>query len=244
MPTLITRGVASAKAFGLTGTNKGQLYTVLFTSSGTFTTMPGLTTISQLTGQGQASSGDYQTTSGQLRYSFAQSLGGAGPGGFVLPFQWSGLYDKAAAVVSTLNSGGDHSIDPLYAERYDLYNTPYAQWDPESLGIEFFPYWTVAGTWSVGNTGNAPLPAVGDGNYGVNGGYYAQGDYIAPGSAGANTTALGYTFNGASLVGSYPNRTGQAAAVTTYNNVSVTPATEYPIVVAPGGYVQLTFIGP
>lgn len=243
MPTLISRGAASAKAFGLTGTNKGQLYTVLFTSSGTFTTMPGLTTISQLTGQGQASSGDYQTTSGQVRYSFAQSLGGSG-GVFALPFRWSELYNFAANVVGTLNSGGDHSGDVLFADRYDLYNSPSPKFDPESLGIEYFPYWTVAGTWSVGSTGDAPLPAVGDAYYGVNGGYYAQGDYIAPGSAGANTTALGYTFNGASLVGTYPNRTGQAAAVTTYNNVSVTPATEYPIVVAPGGYVQLTFIGP
>jgi len=65
--------------------------------------------------------------------------------------------------------------------------------------------------------------------------------YVAFGSAGANTTAFGYTFSGGALTGTYPNQNGFPATVTTYTSVSVTPGTTYNFVVPSGGYVEFAY---
>lgn len=54
----------------------------------------------------------------------------------------------------------------------------------------------------------------------------------SPATTGANATGFGITF---------PGGVGGTAPTTTYNNVAVTPATSYPLVVPSGATIQITY---
>lgn len=248
MPTLISRGTAAARAFGLTGSNSGQLYTQTFTSNGTFTPLPGVTNVVALVGRGGSSTSDAPAVFPDF-YAVNEVTSGGGSGGTPLPLSYSTIAQDISDIVSTCNAGGFQTIYHnwigssfdtwvIFSDNTYVYNsaTKYA-----------FTSYMVAGSWSIQTTGGVPNPPSGSINsyasatYGT---YHATGQYIAGGSAGANTTALGYTFSGASQVGTYPTATGQAATPVTYNNVAVTPGTGYPIVVGAGGSVSISFIIP
>lgn len=241
MPTLISRGAASARAFGFTGSSKGQLYTQVFTSNGTFTPIPGVTNLVTLVGQGGSSTSDYQTSGTAFSASTYYNLGGTGAN--PPPLYWSDLAQGIIDAAAQMNTGGDQTGYSFLVGSWETYAGD--TWTPLTY-LSDLPYYTVAGTWSVSNGGAAPWPpsgTVGSGSA-SNGGYYASGSWIAPGTSGSGSSALGYFFSGASQVGSYPNATGQAANPSTYNNIAVTPGTNYPIVVGAGGYVAISYIIP
>lgn len=61
---------------------------------------------------------------------------------------------------------------------------------------------------------------------------YINQDETAGNTDGANTTGFGYTFAGGIEVPATPS---------TYNNVTVTPNTSYPLVVPSGGSITITY---
>lgn len=248
MPTLISRGTAAARAFGLTGSSSGQLYTQTFTSDGTFTPMAGVTNVVTLVGRGGSSTSDAPASFPDF-YAVNEVSPGGGSGGTPLPLSYSTIAQDISDIVNTCNAGGFQTIyhnwsGSSFDSWYILPDDTYLYYP--AAKYEFSAY-MVAGSWSIQTTGSVPNPPSGSINsrasalYGT---YHAAGQYIAGGSAGTNSSALGYTFAGASQVGTYPNATGQAATPVTYNNVAVTPGTGYPIVVGAGGSVAISFIIP
>lgn len=243
MPTLISRGTASARAFGLTGSNKGQLYTQTFTSNGTFTPMAGVTNIVTLVGRGGTAQGDYQDyLSLKLMGQVYNGDPGSGSSGSI-PIPYSDITYGMYNVVQTFNAGGIQSgyfFNVVYFEMFS--NNTY---NYNAGGSEDFPYYTYPGTWGITATGNVLYPGFVDFyNYGEFGNYYMSGSFQQYGSDGTGSSALGYTFAGATLSGSYPNRATQTATPVTYNNIAVTPGTNYPIVVGAGGSVAISYIIP
>lgn len=243
MPTVISRGAAAARAFGFTGSLSGQLYTQTFTSNGTFTPLPGVTNVTTLVGQGGSAQGDYvDYLSNKLMGQVFN--GGSGTGGSgSIPFPYSTITADLYNLIQTFNAGGIQSgyfFNVFYYEMFSSNTYNFTQG-----GAEDFPYYTYPGTWGVNATGNVLYPGFVDFyNYGEFGNYYMGGAYQQYGSDGTNSSALGYTFPAATLSGSYPNRASQTATPVTYNNVAVTPGTNYPIVVGAGGSVKISFIIP
>lgn len=240
MPTLISRGTAAARAYGLTGSNKGQLYTQTFTSNGTFTPMTGVTNITTLVGQGGSAQGDYPNFY-QNFYVTRVIDENSGSGGSGLPIPWSTIAAQAVSVYNAFNAGGDQSAFSWDTYWYFFY--PDQTYNAINLGSNNFPYYTIPG-WSIFGLGNVPYPPSGDAYYGSGGSYAIQGSYYEPGSNGTNSSGLGYTFPAATLSGSYPFRPSVAATPVTYNNIAVTPGTNYPIVVGAGGSVAISYIIP
>jgi len=74
MPTLTSRGAASARGFGLLGAAPLNLQTLTFTSSGNWTAPAGVTNLTVLTGAGgtgePGSEGWYSGNLGYLAYSY------------------------------------------------------------------------------------------------------------------------------------------------------------------------------
>lgn len=240
MPTLISRGAAAARGYGVTGSNSGQLYRETFTSNGTFTPRTGVTNITTLVGQGGSAQGDYPEFY-QNFYVTRVLDNGSGSGGASLPIPWSTIAAEAVSVYNAFNAGGDQSGFFWDTKWYYFYSNN--TYDVTNLGSNNFPYYTYPG-WLIYGTGLVPYPPVGDAYYGSFGSYAIQGMFQQYGSDGTNSSALGYTFPAATLSGAYPNRPSQAATPVTYNNLAVTPGTGYPIVVGAGGSVQITYIIP
>lgn len=237
MPTIITRGAASARGYGFSQTTSGagSLQTVTFTSSGTWVAPAGVTSLVAVIGQGGDSSSDYQGGISVANVGVTNSVSGSGANN--LPLSASGAYNTASICASVFNAGGYRNA--IYAsERTFIFysNNTFAFTDSNPWGSGVFPYYLVAGTWSL--TGS---PLSGSLSYPGSFSYAASGDVIYPGSSGGTTTAFGYSFPGASQVGSYPNATGQAASSVTYTSVAVTPSTSYPITVASGGSVVIQY---
>lgn len=247
MPTVISRGAAAARAFGFTGSSSGQIYTQVFTSNGTFTPLPGVTNVTTLYGRGGSSTSDFQTSfPGDYAYSIVNPASGSG--GTPLPLDYATVAQSITDIVNTANAGG---IQTIY---HDYGGGGYEIWDinPDDTytlnpSTKFpFTAYMVAGTWSV-FTNTLPNPPTGSIiSYATSpdGYYHAVGQYIQAGVEGTNSSGLSYTFAGATQVGTYPTATGQAATPATYNNIAVTPGTNYPIVVGAGGEVRISFIIP
>lgn len=239
MPTLISRGTAAARAFGLTGSSSGQLYTQTFTSNGTFTPLPGVTNVTMLVGQGGSSYGDYQNYKSNA-FGATTYFNFGGSGANPPPLYWSDVGQGCIDAAAQMNLGGDQTPYSFLVGSWETYVGD--SWTASTY-LANFPYVTVAGTWVANTFGAATNPP--SGTVGTNNGVYrVDGQYIEYGSGGTNSSALGYTFFGAPLIGTYPNATGQAATPSTYNNVAVTPGTGYPIVVGAGGSVSISFIIP
>ena len=248
MPTVISRGAAAARAFGFTGSSSGQIYTQVFASNGTFTPLPGVTNVTTLYGRGGSSTSDTTASfPGDYAYSIVSPASG-GSGGTPLPLAYTTIAQNITDIVNTCNAGG---IQTIY---HDYFGGGVEIWDinPDNTytlnpSTKFpFTAFMVAGTWAIftNTLPNPPSGSVTSYATSPDGYYHATGNYIAGGSAGTNSSALSYTFSGASQVGTYPTATGQAATPVTYNNVAVTPGTGYPIVVGAGGEVRISFIIP
>lgn len=249
MPTLITRGTAAARAFGLTGSSSGQLYTQVFTSNGTFTPPPGMTNVVTLVGQGGDSIGDYMAAfPSDYAYTYLYKSSGS-PGGTPLPLSYATVATTITDIVNTCNAGGIQTIYHDYGGGGYEYYTVWADNTYTFTNSTKFPFtaFMYPYSWGVEAAGGLPVPPSGSiANYTFSpeGYYHAVGLYQAAGSDGPNSTALGQTFPGATLTGTYPTRTGGPATPATYNNIAVTPGTAYPIVVGAGGSVSISYIIP
>lgn len=237
MPTIITRGAASARGYGFNQTTSGSatLQTVTFTSSGTWVAPAGVTNLVAVIGQGGPSSDDAPGGISVADVSVTNSVSGSGANN--LPISAAAAYNTANICASIYNAGGYQSASHAFNRNFIFYsNNTFAWTDSNPWGTGTFPYYIVAGTWSLVGS-----PMSGSLGYPGSFGYAATGQVIFPGGSGGTSAAFGYSFPGASQIGSYPNATGQSASSITYTNVAVTPTTSYPITVAYGGSVTIQY---
>lgn len=240
MPSIITRGVASALAFGFGGGVPKTLTTETFTANGTWVAPVGVGMVAVLSGKGSAGVSDY-TTARNLQY-FANRSTGSYPNP---PFaNWSTLYSDQQNEIAALNAFGPY---PKYGNGYiSNYvsiltgNTTTNYWLYQPFTSELFVGKIMTGTITPGAT----APSSGNIDFTtltVSLGFTIAVGYIEDGGPGTAATALGQTFPGGTYTGTYPNAVGNPAVTTTYTNISVTPGTSYSIVVPSGGQVQISY---
>jgi len=241
MPTIITRGAASARGYGFSqGAPPAPpgpvLYTDTYTSSGTWVAPAGVTNLVVLEGRGADGYGSYQDAITLDSTSISNYVSGSGPNS--LPIPWSAVANTTNTTVSRFNASN-------YNPSYQFFNRDFFFYSNNTFSFsdnnQTFPYYVVTGSWSLQSSGSAPNPPSGSASYGASGGYSAYGLYIAPGGNGAASSAFGYSFPGGGVSGSYPNETGDPASAVGYNNIAVTPGASYPINVAGGGYVTIQY---
>lgn len=231
MPTLISRGAASAKAFGLTNGSL-NLTTTTFTSNGTWVAPAGVALVLVLSGRGQdGSPTPYNYTTQYWASPYVSTLGNP-------PYlTWDTIYTLATSNGSVIGSyiGGYGPSSFLGAagfyigtgDTWGQYIDSYE--DFSGLIVDSVGTITTQGyTQSSGNIVKSSLsPGVNGFNFIIN--------FTIPGFLGASSTALGQTF---------PGGNSGPAPVTTFNNIAVTPGNSYPIVVASGGYVTIQYLAP
>jgi hypothetical protein len=229
MPTLISRGAASAKAFGLTNGSL-NLTTTTFTSNGTWVAPAGVALVIVLSGRGQDGS-PYNIDNSPV---FGASSN-PGPLPNSPPATWDTIYGKAvasqAACAARIGLSGPSSVETVYTINVD----PTLKWAVNGSNTDDFSGFTVFAVTSIYASYGSPS-TTGTVAYGV--GFNAWGFTVTltvPGFLGSSSTGLGQTF---------PGGNGGPAPVTTFNNIAVTPGASYPIVVAPGGYVTIQYLAP
>ena len=228
MPTVVTRGVASARGYGFAGVNL-SLKTVIFTSSTTWTAPSGVTSLDAVIGQGGSSTSDFVSVEIANTVTVTNAVSGSGTN--PLPLDYASVAQHVITAADLFNSG---TTTFNSSRTFTFYPNNTFSWS--DTGNYVYPYTTINGTWDW-----AGSPTSGNLNYGDSASYYSYGDAYLPGTAGGSTTAFGYTFSGASQAGSYPNATGQAATPVTHTSVAVSPGTGYAISVASGGSVTIQY---
>ena len=230
MPTLTSRGAASARGFGLLGAAPLNLQTATFTSSGTWTAPVGVTNLTVLTGAGgtgtPASEAWIYSNLGYIAYSLEWdgALGAVNSAPTYLQ-----VYDTSTATLAGLNpSTADRTVSwgPV---RY-LYNPTttktYAEFQNFSTKRVRGTLIQSSGPWD--NRSNQPVLGIGNGWY-ISGEQY----FSEPETTGGSSSAFGNTYAGG---------VGGAATPVTTNNISVTPGQAYSISVASGGYVTFQYL--
>lgn len=227
MPTIITQGAASAKAFGFTrAAGGGTLQTVTFTSSGTWTAPVGVSNVSTLSGYGQDGSANYASST--FTYNAAPGYGGNAPYA-----QWGDLYSAAvatqAALAAAVGGYGPSGFTGAYGIRVQSDNkwqVLYQTTDDLSYVIIDTVSSVYSGSGTPQTSGNIAYAGLGFSAWNVSTSYHT------PAFVGASSTAIGKTFPG----GSYG-----PASTTTYTDVAVTPGNSYAISVASGGSVTIQY---
>lgn len=232
MPTIATRGAGSARGLGFAGTTL-NVTEQTFTSSTTWVAPAGVTNLVAVIGRGGSSTSDYIGAASAASASTGNA--GSGSGSNSLPISSSSVANQPNIVAGLLNTG--YTASPLSTVDRTFTFYPNNTFNFSDSGGGAYPLIPVNGTWSV--SGSATSSSL---NYGDSASYVAVGQAYYPGSSGGTTTAFGYSFPGASQVGSYPNATGQSATPVTYNNVAVTPGNSYSISVPSGGSVVIQYL--
>lgn len=223
MPTIVTRGAASARGYGYSGNLIYRVETLL--QNTTWTAPAGVTSIATVTGKGQD-----------------------GAAGYWKDFVPGTLYNEPQQVMMLVNVGypGSDTAGLNYANTQGAI-LPTSSSTPPAVYTWRSGRYTASGTllenqftalvrvtpglsrtqiengW--GATWSPPAPqsyAYGFGNLQY---------YIDP-VTGADTTGFGYTFAGGA---------GGPATAATYNNVPVTPGTTYTITSTGDGYIYITY---
>lgn len=222
MPTIITRGAASAKGFGFTGLTR-ELTTVTFTSNGVWIAPSSVSAVAVLTGKGQDGAAGYWDDLANVSSAFMAYVQFNAPSGLsssTVEAQAQSSWDLFPTSYNP--SGSALSWTEYY---YDSTGpTPVAQSGTIRLKNGYSKTKTGNG-W--GSSWTTPLSFGDNKAYGV--GNMEQ--YVNP-TTGASSSALGYTFAGGS---------GGPATPATYNNIPVTPTASYSIVVPSGGYVTIQY---
>jgi hypothetical protein len=245
MPTIATRGGASARGFGFSGI-KTNVTSQTFTSSTTWVAPVGVTSLIAVIGKGQDGGGTYVSNLEVCFSSVSNSASGSGANS--LPVSGNGLANDAKIFVNfstaldgtffyVSQSGATFATD----RNFTFYaNNTFSFTSSQPYGFGSFPYIVVPGTWAVANTGAYPL----NNNYGYGSSpsYYAQGLAYFPGGGGANTTGFGFTFPGGGVSGDYPNQVGQEATPASYTNVAVTPGASYSLSIPASGYITIQYL--
>lgn len=224
------------------GSTGKVLTTQTFNSSGTWTAPSSVSVVQTLTGRGGSSVADYPSSGSFASYSVSK-FGSTGPA--TSAFDWTTLNGFANGAVSTLGIVGYGPSNFLY--RYWLYYYS----NSGTLGIvgnsEVANY---SGVYFLGSASKNAFNGPGTSgtidttgwSAGTGKGYTVDAAYQAAGGAGSASSALGQTFSGAPYANNYPNSGSNAASVSTFTNVSVTPGQTYAITVGSGGYVTLSYL--
>ena len=196
--------------------------------SSTWTAPAGVTVIKTAIGKGTDSYSDVYQSNYYIGYGlcYPGSTTGSTPGGL----DYSTIYGAALNVVNTCTTGG---------ARFLSSEITYYQYWLNTDNTYYLNTYNNSGIYVYGSGGGSTSNGYGDPTSGAipYGGYHIWFAYvpaIAPGSSGSQTymTGTGFTtqyWNGATQVGNYPNATGQAATLSTINNIAVTPGTTYNI---------------
>lgn len=232
MPTLISRGAASGKGFGLTN-GVLNLTTVTFTSNGTWTAPSGVSEVPVLTGRGQDGSSQPATAGGS--YGAIKTNGTFPQPAYA---DWSTFYGLAGSnrdfIAGYIGGYGPSNYLSLYQILVSETNSTWLEVTSISTNLSQVIITSVSGLQAINGaqtSGNIDGPSLLEGfnawNFEVSG-YY-------PSFVGASSTALGQTF---------PGGNNTTAPTLTFGNIPVTPGTSYPIVVAPGGFVTIRYVTP
>lgn len=228
MPTLTSRGAASARGFGLLGAAPLNLQTATFTSSSTWTAPAGVTNLIVLTGAGGTgtpfSEGWYSGNLGTAAYSYETSSTG---GSIELTPTYQQVTDYANSVLAQINSStADRTVtwvQYVYYTNPTTYKTtidaPYISRRIRGTATKSY------GPWD--NSSGQYVLGIGNG-WGMAAEIYSS----EAATTGGTTTAFG---------NSYAGGDGGAATPVTTNNVAVTPGQAYAISVASGGYVTFQY---
>jgi hypothetical protein len=189
-----------------------------------------------LRGRGQDGTSDYPVDRSDGYRLFKI---GSGTGANPAYADWNQVYDPMIADYNTLNPGTIQTSGAVTRTTalsvYPDSSWTYSSGSPTSWSGYYINSKSIGTSGSPQTSGTIVYAAVGTSFWLLN------FQYVAFGSAGADTTAFGYTFAGGSLSGSYPNQVGNAAATTTYTSVAVTPGTTYNFVVPSGGSVEFAY---
>lgn len=224
MPTLISGGAASGKGFGLTNSSL-TLTTTTFTSNGTWVAPAGVALVIALTGKGQDGTAGYWTeiyTSDGGYVSYVERSAPAGISSSTIEGRAQTEWDKFPTVHDP--NGGTVSWTLWYYS-----NNQTNQYTRSGL-IRLKSGFSKTKTGNGWGTTYTTPPVGNDVSYRVGN----MEEYVNP-TTGANSSALGYTFNGGVAVPATP---------VTYNNVAVTPGNSYSIVVPSNGYVTIQYLAP
>ena len=234
MPTIISRGAASARGYGFSQATTPAppapvLQTVTFTSSQTWVAPAGVSLVTTASGYGEAGdpggAGWYYGNAGFFAYSYEST---ASPGSVFNTPTYDQVTGYAQASLADVNSSSaDRNVTffpVLYYYNPNTNGTTVVYDNPQTKRVRGLGAAT-SGPW--GNTSGQPVLGIG------NGWYFAIEQYFEYGpTTGAAATALGLTF---------PGGDGGAPATTTYNNVSVTPGASYFVSIPSGGSVTLQY---
>lgn len=218
MPTIITRGAASAKGFGFTGLTR-QVTTTTFTSNGTWTAPSSVSVVSTLTGKGQDGTEAYWGGMVSSTLSYVERTAPVGISSTTIEGRAQTEWDKFPTVH---NPNGTM----IYWTNWYYFVNRVLEYPYEGI-IRLASGQTktkVGNGW--GSSYTTPITGS-DVSYNVGNMEQYYGD-----TTGDNSSALGYTF---------PGGVGGPATPATYNNVSVTPSASYSIIVPGGGYVTIQY---
>ena len=216
--------------------------TVTLTSSQTWTCPAGITSIN-LYGKGQDGASD--SNAGAYVMFTASREPVYTPNNPYL--DWSTIYSGHAAAKASVTAGSYLSSSFVIWHDYPI--SAANKWADVSkytiadLGIGLSSVYVVSAPGATYNYG-AAAPTSGNVTSAFVGGYTGWGaDFTikAPGGAGAATTGFGKTFAGGGYSGTYPNGVGGTGSSATYNSVTVTPGTGYPLTIPSGGSIQITY---
>jgi hypothetical protein len=235
MPTLITRGAASAKAFGFAGLNPAS---VTFTANGTWVAPNNVTKVN-MSGYGSPGVSDYT----QFSYLQTARARQASVGGSTITATWQDYISQASGYITTMNTGsGVTTINlPNYLNNGVLIDSSnigiQALESPPTISVTYVRgsaassayNWPPSGTPATNAITYATI--VGFPLYGIT---YTQYNY---GNAGTASTGISKTFPG----GTYVAPDGYPASTTTFTNVTVTPGASYSIVVPSGGSITISY---
>lgn len=217
MPTIITRGAASAKGFGFTGLTR-QVTTTTFTSNGTWTAPSSVSVVSTLIGKGQDGTAAYWTGL-SADVSYVEKTAPVGISSTTIEGRAQTEWDKFPTSHDPNGSTVNWTLWYYYANTTQQY--AYSALVRLASGQTKTK---VGNGW--GSSYTTPITGQ-DKNYDVGN----MEEYIGD-ATGDSSSALGYTF---------PGGVGGPATPATYNNVSVTPNASYSIIVPGGGYVTIQY---
>lgn len=196
-----------------------------FSTSQTFVMPTGVTRLLKLSGRGE----DGATVWNNSTFT-AGTIGSSTTGGTLIgaSLTYGTTAAGAQAYLDSLNTGGtgQRTISPANAPRWRWDSTA-SQWRQDTFGGMISS--TVRGsavqtgtTWSLTGTITTPPTA-----------RTYQGQIEALGTTpGADTTGFGLVFDGG---------TSGAAVIENFTNVAVTPGTSYPLTIATGGFITITY---
>ena len=150
MPTLISRGAASAQAFGLTNGSL-NLTTTTFTSNGTWVAPAGVALVLVLSGRGQ--DGSPYPSSATNQYYCLPNVNTWGNPAFA---QWSDIYGRAtaarSAMLAAVGGPGPSSLESSYSLYISTVNNSWTVSNNSYEDLSASTILSVSGLYTEGNT--------------------------------------------------------------------------------------------